>query len=120
MKKHFFYLVVICAFVLSPISIAESISGNQYLSLSEKEKGWYILGLLDGMKNTRDSYFTGSQWTQSDFTSFFESCISGRPVRQHMAIFDLWLKENPVRWNEQVIALFFEAERDSCAKLAED
>ncbi len=120
MRKHFRCLVVICALVLSPISMAESISGNKYLNLSEKERGWYFLGVLDAMKQTRDTYFKATEMTKSDFDYIWESCISGRPVRQHLAIVDLWLKNNPSRWHEPVIQLIFDAERDSCAALDED
>ncbi len=120
MRKHFRCLVVICALVLSPISMAESISGNKYLNLSEKERGWYFLGVLDAMKQTRDTYSKATEMTKSDFDYIWESCISGRPVRQHLAIVDLWLKNNPSRWNEPAIQLIFDAERDSCAALDED
>ncbi len=120
MRKHFRCLVVICALVLSPISMAESISGNQYLNLSEKERGWYFLGVLDAMKQTRDTYFKATEMTKIDFDYIWESCISGRPVRQHLAIVDSWLKNNPSRWHEPAIQLIFDAERDSCAALDED
>ena len=120
MRKHFRCLVVICVLVLSPISMAESISGNQYLNLSEKERGWYFLGVLDAIKQTRDTYSKATEMTKSDFDHIWESCISGRPVRQHLAIVDLWLKNNPIRWHEPAIQLIFDAERDSCDALDKD
>ncbi len=117
MRIHFRCLIVIGALLLSPLSMAESISGNQYLKLSEKERGWYFLGVLDAMKQTRDTYFEASEMAESDFDHIWESCISGRPVRQHLAIVDSWLKNNPSLWHEPAIQLIFDAERDSCAAL---
>jgi len=117
MRKHFRYLIIICALVLSPISMAESISGNQYLNLSDNQKGWYFLGVLDAMKQTRDTYFKASDMTENEFDVIWESCISGRPVRQHLAIVESWLNDNPKRWHESVIKLIFDAERDSCEAL---
>ena len=108
------------ALLLSSASVAESISGNQFLNLSEKQKGWYFLGVLDAMKQTRDTYFKASDMTESDFDHIWESCISGRPVRQHLAIVESWLKENPTRWHEPAIKLIFDAERDSCEALDAD
>ena len=116
-RKHFRCLIVICAIALSPMSMAESISVNVYLSLSEKERGWYFLGVLDAIKQTRDTYSKATEMTESDFDRIWESCISGRPVRQHLAIVDLWLKNNPNRWHESAIQLIFDAERDSCDEL---
>ena len=113
-------LALIITFLLSSTSVAESISGNQFLNLSEKQKGWYFLGVLDAMKQTRDTYFKASDMTESDFDHIWESCISGRPVRQHLAIVESWLNENPTRWHEPAIKLIFDAERDSCEALDAD
>ena len=107
--------VLIITFLLSSASFAESFSGNQFLKLSANQKGWYFLGVLDAMKQTRDTYLKASEMTESEFDRFFESCIAGRPVRQHLAIVELWLKENPDRWHEPAIKLIFDAERDSCS-----
>ena len=95
MGNSFRCLVLMSVFLLPSASVAESISGNQFLNLSEKQKGWYFLGVLDAMKQTRDTYFKASDMTESDFDHIWESCISGRPVRQHLAIVESWLKENP-------------------------
>ena len=120
MENSFRYLVLMIAFLLSSTSVAESISGNQFLNLSEKQKGWYFLGVLDAMKQTRDTYFRASEMTESDFDHIWESCISGRPVRQHLAIVESWLKNSPNRWHEPAIKLIFDAERDSCDALDVD
>ena len=87
------------------------------MDLSLKEKGWYFLGVLDAMKQTRDTYFSASDYNKVDFDRIWESCISGRPIRQHLAIVDVWLQENPDRWHEPAIELIFSAERDSCDEL---
>jgi len=113
-------LALVITFLLSSASIAESISGNQFLNLSEKQKGWYFLGVLDAMKETRDTYFKASELTASEFDLIWESCIAGRPVRQHLAIVESWLKDNPNRWHEPAIKLIFDAERDSCDELKAD
>ena len=113
-------LALMITFLLSSTSVAESISGNQFLNLSEKQKGWYFLGVLDAMKETRDTYFKASEMTASDFDHIWESCISGRPVRQHLAIVESWLKGNSNRWHESAIKLIFDAERDSCDALDAD
>jgi len=110
-------IALIITFLLCSTSVAESISGNQFLNLSEKQRGWYFLGVLDAMKQTRDTYFEASEMTESDFDHIWESCISGRPVRQHLAIVESWLKINPNRWHEPAIKLIFDAERDSCDEL---
>ncbi len=107
-------LALVITFLLSSASVAESISGNQFLNLSEKQKGWYFLGVLDAMKETRDTYFEASEMAESDFDIIWESCIAGRPVRQHLAIVESWLKINPNRWHEPAIKLIFDAERDAC------
>ena len=120
MKNSIRCLVLMSVFLLPSASVAESISGNQFLNLSEKQKGWYFLGVLDAMKQTRDTYFKASDMTESDFDHIWESCISGRPVRQHLAIVESWLKENPTRWHEPAIKLIFDAERDSCEALDAD
>ena len=120
MKNSIRCLVLMSVFLLPSASVAESISGNQFLNLSEKQKGWYFLGVLDAMKETRDTYFEASDMTESDFDHIWESCISGRPVRQHLAIVESWLKEYPTRWHEPAIKLIFDAERDSCEALDAD
>ena len=108
------FVFIIITFLLSSASFAASFSGNQFLKLSANQKGWYFLGVLDAMKQTRDTYLKTSDMTDSEFDRFFESCIAGRPVRQHMAIVELWLKDNPTRWHEPAVKLIFDAERDSC------
>jgi len=113
-------LALVITFLLSSASIAESISGNQFLNLSEKQKGWYFLGVLDAMKETRDTYFKASEMTAREFDHIWESCIVGRPVRQHLAIVESWLANNPTRWHEPAIKLIFDAERDSCDSLKAD
>lgn len=107
-------LVLIITFLVSSASFAESFSGNQFLKLSANQKGWYFLGVLDAMKQTRDAYLNASEMTENDFDQFFKSCIAGRPVRQHLAIVEMWLKDNPSRWHEPAIKLIFDAERHSC------
>ena len=109
--------ILIAASLQWSISNADSISGNQYLELKTKEKGWYFLGVLDAMKQTRDTYFAASDYEKVDFDRIWESCISGRPVRQHIAIVDAWLQKHPNRWHETAIKLIFDAERDSCDEL---
>jgi len=52
-----------------------------------------------------------------DFDRIWETCISGRPIRQHLAIVDVWLQENPERWHEPAIELIFSAESHSCDEL---
>ncbi|MFT5501869.1 MAG: hypothetical protein ACI88G_002009 [Woeseiaceae bacterium] len=79
--------------------------------------GWYFLGVLDSMKETRDRYFATSEMEKVEFDRVWESCISGRPVRQHLAIVEAWMNENPGRWQEPAIKLIFQAERDSCDEL---
>ena len=113
-------LALIITFLLSSASIAESISGNQFLNLSEKQKGWYFLGVLDAMKETRDTYFKASDMTENQFDHIWESCIAGRPIRQHLAMVESWLANNPTRWHEPAIELIFDAERDSCDELKAD
>ncbi len=120
MGNSFRCVVLMITFLLSSASVAESISGNQFLNLSENQKGWYFLGVLDAMKQTRDTYFKASEMTESEFDRIWESCISGRPVRQHLAIVESWLKDNPNRWHESAIKLIFDAERDSCDALDAD
>lgn len=109
-------------FVLALTSsvMAASISGNDYVKLSEREKGWYFLGVLDAIKQSRDVYSKSTDLSQSEFEQVWESCISGRPVHQHLAIVDLWLKNNPTRWQEPAIQLIFDAERESCGELESD
>lgn len=119
-KNSFRCLVLMIAFLLSSASVAESISGNQFLDLSTNQKGWYFLGVLDAMKQTRDTYLKASEMTEIEFDKIWESCISGRPVRQHLAIVESWLKDNPNRWHELAIKLIFDAERDSCDALDAD
>ena len=99
------------------VAYAGSISGNQYLDLAEKDKGWYFLGVLDAIKKTRDIYLEASDMTEVEFDTVWNKCIAGRPVRQHMAIVDVWLKANPTRWHEPAIRLIFDAERASCDAL---
>lgn len=106
--------VLIITFLLSSASFAETFSGNQFLKLSANQKGWYFLGVLDAMKQTRDMYLEANEMTESEFDQFFESCIAERPVRQHLAIVELWLKNHPNRWHEPAIKLIFDAERHSC------
>lgn len=116
--KHSAASLSICLMILlANTSLASSISGNQFLELSSTQQGWYFLGVLDSMKETRDRYFATSEMEKVDFDRVWESCISGRPVRQHLAIVDAWLKKNPSRWQEPAIKLIFEAERDSCVEL---
>ena len=117
MANSYHCLVLIITLLLSSASIAESITGNQFLELSANQKGWYFLGVLDAMKQTRDTYFEASELSKSEFDHVWESCISGRPVKQHLAIFESWLKDNPNRWHESAIELIFDAERDSCDAL---
>ena len=111
-----FWSVLVAGFILTQptISHAESISGNQFLSLNEKQKGWYFLGVLDSMKETRDKFFATSELDRVDFDRLWEACISERPVRQHLAIVEEWLTDNPNRWHEPAIRLIFDAERESC------
>ena len=99
---------------------AASISGNQFLDLTEQEKGWYFLGVLDSMKETRDKFFATSELDRVDFDRIWEACISDRPVRQHLAIVEEWLVLNPNRWQEPAIKLIFDAERESCNKSNEE
>jgi hypothetical protein len=99
------------------VAYADSISGNQYLDLAEKDRAWYFLGVLDAIKKTRDIYLEASDMTEIEFDTVWNKCIAGRPVRQHMAIVDVWLKANPTRWHEPAIRLIFDAERASCDAL---
>jgi hypothetical protein len=112
--------VVCMALLLSltcAVAYADSISGNQYLDLAEKDRGWYFLGVLDAIKQTRDTYLGASDMTEVEFDTVWNKCIAGRPVRQHLAIVDVWLKANPTRWHEPAIRLIFDAERASCNAL---
>ena len=118
MSKIFSVSLLACLLMPSIVS-ADSISGNQFMSLSENQKGWYFLGVLDAMKQTRDTYFKASDLRESEFDKIWESCISGRPVRQHLAIVEAWLAANPARWQENAINLIFDAERESCEALKE-
>ena len=120
MSKSIRCLALLITFLLSSATVAESISGNQFLNLAEKQKGWYFLGVLDAIKQTRDTYFDASEMKANEFDHVWESCISGRPVRQHLAIVESWLKNNPNRWHEPAIRLIFDAERDSCDELESD
>ena len=101
----------------SSVANSDSITGNQYLDLAEKDRGWYFLGVLDAIKQTRDTYLKASDMTEIEFDTVWNECIVGRPVRQHLAIVDLWLKSNPTRWQEPAIRLIFDAERASCDSL---
>lgn len=103
--------------VSGDLAYADSISGNQYLDMAEKDRAWYFLGVLDAIKQTRDTYLKASDMTEVEFDTVWNNCIVGRPVRQHLAIVDLWLKENPTRWHEPAIRLIFDAERASCNAL---
>ena len=120
MNKSIRCLALITVFFLSSTSVAESITGNQFLGLSEKQQGWYFLGVLDAMKQTRDTYFKASDMPENQFDHIWESCIAGRPVRQHLAMVESWLQANPNRWHEPAIELIFDAERDSCDALDAD
>jgi len=109
-------VALLCLLASARVS-GDSISGNQYLELSEKDKGWYFLGVLDAIKQTRDTYHRDSGMSEIEFDIVWNECIVGRPVRQHLAIVDLWLKANPARWQEPAIRLIFDAERASCTPL---
>ena len=105
--------------MLSMSAHAGSISGEAFLDLNAKDKGWYFVGALDAMKQTRDTYLSASEMDAAEFDEVWEACISGRSVRQHLAIVEAWLNAHPERWHEPVIRLIFDAERESCADAKE-
>ena len=118
MRKVLATLILLFALSQPGDSEAASITGNDFINLSPQEKGWYFLGVLDSMKQTRDRFLATSDLDAAKFDRLWETCISGRPVRQHLAILDAWLENNPNRWHEPAIELIFVAERDSCEQLA--
>mgnify|MGYP001817170799 CR=1 FL=1 len=103
-----------CGLILSISAHAGSISGEAFLNLNAKVKGWYFVGALEAMKQTRDTYLSASEIDAAEFDKVWEACISGRSVRQHLAIVEAWLNAHPERWHEPAIQLIFEAERESC------
>ena len=120
-RKVIWSVLIVGLLLIQPAtSFAESISGNQFLDLSEKQKGWYFLGVLDSMKETRDKFFATSELDRVDFDRIWEACISERPVRQHLAIVEEWLMDNPNRWHEPAIRLIFDAERETCDESNEE
>ena len=112
------FVIVCLMLALNPsAATAESITGNQYLELSSRDSGWYFLGILDAMKQTRDQYLKNSELDQEEFDRLWNACISGRPIRQHVAIVETWLTANPSRWQEPAIELIFAAVKDSCEEI---
>lgn len=117
--KRYTVLLMACGLMLGISAHAGSISGEAFLNLNAKDKGWYFVGALDAMKQTRDTYLSASEMDAAEFDKVWEACISGRSVRQHLAIVEAWLNAHPERWHEPVIRLIFDAERDSCANASE-
>ena len=119
MRKYLATFTLILAIGHAGLSGAASITGNQFMELAAQEKGWYFLGVLDAMKQTRDSYLASSELDAASFDRLWEACISGRPIRQHLAIVDAWLEQNPTRWHEPAIELIFVAEKAACEGIRE-
>ena len=117
MKRNNFLFITAWLLFCLPSAYAETITGNQFLRLSDEDKGWYFLGALEAIEETRDTFFSDSEPQAADFDRFWETCISDRPIRQHLAIFNSWMQENPIRWNEPVISLIIQSQLEACEQL---
>jgi hypothetical protein len=115
-----FSLCVIVAWGCCIAASAGTISGEDFLDLSAKDKGWYFVGALDAMKETREAYFRASELDAAEFDRVWQSCISGKSIRQHLAMFEAWLNAHPERWHESAITLIFESKRTSCKQRQEE
>ena len=110
------FILVCCSFAAN----AGSISGEDFLDLSAKDKGWYFVGALEAMKETREAYFKASELDAAEFDRVWQSCISGKSIRQHLAMFEAWLNAHPDRWHESAIKLLFDSKRASCERTLEE
>ncbi len=91
--------------LLCPEAIA--LDGNKYLDLKEREQGWFLLGLIEGMKY---------QPTASDKNNLQASnCVSGLPLKQVHAIIAKWLANNPEYWGMDMIDVFNRALQHLCS-----
>jgi hypothetical protein len=95
--------------VLSEIANAVAIgytSGNEYLKLSEQEKIYWFVGVIDGLaaeqllspKNSPGSKNSDGKDDLSD-SLWISECISRFPIEQLHAIFEKELKDNPESWH---------------------
>lgn len=86
------------------------ITGNTFLTLEPTSKNIYATGLIDGILLAP---FYGAP---GDNLKYFETCATGMPVRQVVAIFEKYLKENPEGWHRSMHVLGHLAMKQACRK----
>ena len=88
------------------------ITGNDYLSLGGGEKHGYVMGLIGGI------YISPFFWEGDSYLSTLSDCLTeGMTDRQLVAIFDKYLQENPVRWNQGMHVIAYSALKELCKSL---
>jgi len=92
------------------------LSGNEYLSFSEENQVFYLIGLHDSLSFMMSIMCKLSEDNNLDFNDFYNKMIKDVPVKQEKAIFDKYLKDHPERWNEPCCHLFYEAMREASEK----
>jgi len=92
------------------------LSGNEYLSFSEENQTFYLIGLHDSLSLMMSIICKLSEDNNLGFNDFYNKMIEDMPVKQEKAIFDKYLKDHPEKWNEPCCHLFYEAMREASEK----
>lgn len=85
------------------------ITGTQYRAFTEPDRRKYAIGLVDGVLLAP---FFNADRKQMEW---LERCATGMNDVQVVAIFDKYLRENPMRWHQSMNALAFAALKETCA-----
>jgi hypothetical protein len=115
-------IIVLLAFFLSVTAVkAEQdgvlihdgfLTGNDYLELDSGGRNGYVMGLIDGI------YISPFFWEGGSYLSTLSDCLTeGVTNGQLVAIFDKYLQENPVRWNQGMHVIAYAALKESCKSL---
>ena len=83
-----------------------AIEANTYLGLKESEQGWFLLGLISGLKETVHQ--------ESKAANATENCTKGMPLKQVHAITAKYLAKNPEHWHHEMTEIYKKAINPVC------
>ena len=95
-KKISAFFLILGATVFS--AELSAINANIYLELKENEQGWFLLGLISGLKETKQP--------EAREKEDYDACVRGMPLKQVHAITTKYLAENPEQWHEEMTEIY--------------
>ncbi|TPG51038.1 hypothetical protein EAH75_06480 [Rhodanobacter glycinis] len=90
------------------------VTGQAYLQMTQPQRSAYAMGVVDGMFL---SPFFGAPKVK---VTWLETCVTGMPDSQLVAVLDQYVRANPVRWHESMHTLAFSALKQACPAVQPD